>query len=349
MNIKKNQMENSKLDLYSRLARTMKDSRPAKPQGWKKELSEVLLLMAKEHAVRDKQVSHKTEHTRKEVLFMCFNQLHDGDLKLRSVFNIRSKHLEYLFARWENEGLAAATLQQRHSILNTFSKWIGKAGLVVPLERYLKDPKAGKRVYVAKTDKSWTPSGVSPDELISTVCDYDERVGMQLKLIHAFGLRKKEAVMFRPWTSATADGATIQIYQGTKGGRYRVVPITSEYQRMVLKQAQEMAPTLSSHIADPSKTLEQNMRRLQYVLERFGVTKKALGVTAHGLRHEFANERYQELTGEPSPLQGGNSATFTSEQGKRYRRLIAEELGHSRISVTTAYYGSARQPKGPSK
>ena len=99
----------------------------------------------------------------------------------------------------------------------------------------------------------------------------------------------------------------------------------------------------TDHIGNPEKTLEQNLRRLQYVLESLGVTREGLGVTAHGLRHEYANDRYQELTGEKSPLQGGPREIFRTDDTIVARRKVAEELGHSRLRVTTAYYGSDRQ------
>ena len=128
-----------------------------------------------------------------------------------------------------------------------------------------------------------------------------------------------------------------------RSGRYRVVPIRTEEQRSALADCMKLAKRHSDHIGNPEKTLEQNLRRLQYVLERLGITKEALGVTAHGLRHEYANNRYQNLTGEKSPLQGGPVEIFRTEETLAARRKVAEELGHSRLRVTTAYYGSDRQ------
>ena len=37
----------------------------------------------------------------------------------------------------------------------------------------------------------------------------------------------------------------------------------------------------------------QNRTRFYTVLARFGVTKRQLGITAHGLRHQYANDRYE--------------------------------------------------------
>ena len=171
----------------------------------------------------------------------------------------------------------------------------------------------------------------------------DKYVGHQLLLIREFGLRRKEAVCFRPHICFDRDNQVVQVYQGTKGGRYRVLPVRTESQREALEACCKLAKRHSDHIGDPDRTLEQNLRRFQYVLEQLGATRDKLGITAHGLRHEYANNRYQDLTGEKSPLQGGSAEVFVQDETKAARRKIAEELGHSRLRVTTAYYGSSRE------
>ena len=54
----------------------------------------------------------------------------------------------------------------------------------------------------------------------------------------------------------------------------------------------------------------------------------------HGLRHEYAQRRYHELTGWLAPVAGGPAARdLTTEQkvlDRSVRLLISEELGHSR-------------------
>lgn len=309
---------------------------------WKRELSRLIDLVGRHHATRMKDVSLRTLASRRETLFLAFEELREAGFKPQSIFSFGSKHAEALFSRWEEKGLSAATLQTRHTILSTFCGWIGKNGLIRPLPHYLKNPQNGKRTYVAQHDKSWSAQNVMTDELIARITEYDQYVGMQLKLIQAFGLRRKEAVCFRPHICLEADGQHIQVYQGTKGGRFRVIPIQTESQRAILQEAQALCRRHHDHVGDPNNTLEQNIRRLQYVLEKFGITRSQLGVTAHGLRHEYANNRYRQLTGQESPLRGGDRAAFVTEDVKLKRRQIAEELGHSRISVTTAYYGSAR-------
>ncbi|MDN0082466.1 integrase domain-containing protein [Crenobacter sp. SG2305] len=329
------------------IAATYSQTHRGKPArgDWKRELSRLVGKLGDLHATRVKKVSLSTLASRREILFMCFGTLRELGFKPQSIFSIGSRHVQALFSHWEENGLSASTLQTRHTILTTFSEWIGKPGLIQPLGQYLKHPANGKRTYVAQQDKSWSAQNLLTDELIAAVSNYDKRVGIQLKLIRAFGLRRKEAICFRPHFCLEPDGQHIQVYQGTKGGRFRVIPISNEQQREVLAEAMAMCPRHIDHVGDPDNNLEQNIRRLQYVLERFGITRAKLGVTAHGLRHEYANNRYRQLTGEESPLRGGDPRLFSLESTKLKRRQVAEELGHSRISVTTAYYGSARSTR----
>ena len=63
----------------------------------------------------------------------------------------------------------------------------------------------------------------------------------------------------------------------------------------------------------------------------------------HGLRHAYAQNRYEDLTGWKAPAAGGPKAkTLISEQretDRQARLTISRELGHEREQVTAAYFG----------
>ncbi len=63
----------------------------------------------------------------------------------------------------------------------------------------------------------------------------------------------------------------------------------------------------------------------------------------HGLRHAYAQNRYEELTGWKCPAAGGSdSKSLTPEQREidhEARLTISRELGHEREQVTAAYLG----------
>lgn len=90
-------------------------------------------------------------------------------------------------------------------------------------------------------------------------------------------------------------------------------------------------------LADPALTLKQAMTRYYVVMRAAGITRKALGVTSHGLRKGFANAIYLELTGVRSPVQGGPPINRVVDRDARLR--LVEHLGHARESVGAAYLG----------
>ncbi len=177
---------------------------------------------------------------------------------------------------------------------------------------------------------------------------HDLHAAASLRLMQAFGLRFKEACMLRPHADvltavqAGQVGGNTALYlfthRGTKGGRKRYVPIDTDVRLQAIKLAQDLVIGESDSISDPQLTLVQAIRHLRYVMERFGVTKKALGVVPHGLRHQYAADEYQEATGSPAPVNCGNVVERTVD--KAARQNIAEKLGHGRVQIINAYLGS---------
>ena len=126
-------------------------------------------------------------------------------------------------------------------------------------------------------------------------------------------------------------------HRGTKGGRKRYVPIDTDARLQAIKLAQDLVIGENDSISDPQLTLVQAIRHLRYVMERFGVTKKALGVVPHGLRHQYAADEYQQATGSPAPVNGGEILDRAVDVAAR--RDIAERLGHGRPQIVNAYLG----------
>ena len=63
----------------------------------------------------------------------------------------------------------------------------------------------------------------------------------------------------------------------------------------------------------------------------------------HGLRHAYAQNRYEDLTGWKSPSAGGvTSKMMTASQKEKdleARLIISRELGHEREQITAVYLG----------
>ena len=131
----------------------------------------------------------------------------------------------------------------------------------------------------------------------------------------------------------------LRVERGTKGGRLRFVAIRNDDQRSALELALQFALHPSSHLGHPGLSLKQSLKRFDNVMQKAGVTKKQLGVTAHGLRHQFAQEFHVELTDVQAPVRGGDVCA-DPETLKTALLEIARQLGHNRPTITRAYVGS---------
>jgi integrase len=157
---------------------------------------------------------------------------------------------------------------------------------------------------------------------------------MSLRLQAAFGLRREESIKIRP---AWADRGDRLVLQGswTKGGRSREIPIRNEAQRQLLDQAKALTrrdSLIPKHLRYVDQL--QNFRRQ---IGEAGIRR------VHGLRHEYAQRRYRELTGWEAPAAGGTRSDLLTDVQKaldhQARMTISKELGHEREQVTAVYLG----------
>ena len=124
------------------------------------------------------------------------------------------------------------------------------------------------------------------------------------------------------------------ISDGTKGGREREVPITSEAQLGTLARAAE-AQGDARAVMPPGenwKTWREGELR-----EAREVVQEHTGGGLHDLRAAYACERYEALTGHAAPCTGGEISDRDRDAAARL--AVAEELGHGRAEVTSEYVG----------
>ena len=167
---------------------------------------------------------------------------------------------------------------------------------------------------------------------LDRVCD--PHVRMSLELQQAFGLRREEAIKFNPSYADRGDHLILKD-TWTKGGKARQISVRNQAQREVLARAHRLAG-LGSLIPR-----ERNYRQQLRVYERH--TANAGLSKLHGLRHAYAQSRYEELTGWKAPAEGGSAPrTLTPEQrglDRQARLTISRELGHEREQITAVYLG----------
>ena len=163
-----------------------------------------------------------------------------------------------------------------------------------------------------------------------------ERAGAVVELARELGLRSKEASLLdarAALAQAKARGA-VTITDGTKGGREREVPITSEAQVQALEraaQAQGDARAVMPADQNWQSWREGGLRDARELVQEH--TSGGL----HDLRAAYACERYEALTGHAAPCAGGEITDRDKDAAARL--AVAEELGHGRAEVTAEYVG----------
>ena len=163
----------------------------------------------------------------------------------------------------------------------------------------------------AVESRAWSTNGVEPEAVFQRMDLECSVASLHLRLQHAYGLRPREVVMLKPLTAD--QGKNLFVTDGTKGGRARMVPIDTPRKRELLEKAKEIARGKARGVlsAKPGMSLRAALKHYYYYLaERVGLTKAKLGVTLHGLRHEFAgtcthrsqarHEDIGDATGNPS-------------------------------------------------
>ncbi|WP_321935280.1 phage integrase N-terminal domain-containing protein [Paraburkholderia sp. J8-2] len=324
--------------------------------GWKGRLQALINERAGKR-MNGQPASNRTIEATATVLFDIFNTLHGLGFKIQDPRSLGDRHVEALVICWYEKGAAIKTMQTKMSMLRKFATWIGKKGLVRALPLYLKHVPASRLRHVATIteSKSWTKNDVDVDAKYAQADEVDERFGLMLRLGVAFGLRRKEILMFSPWKADRGDHIAVYANAGPKNGRARTVPITNEFQRQVLellKARISKTGTLGwthTRRGKPAK-LKYQIAEYSRRMAEIGVTRALSGVTGHGLRMEFI-ENSAMAEGMTPPTLGGTADQMPREDLDLIRGRMSEMLGHSRLSVMNSYYGSfgrfRRKPEKP--
>lgn len=283
---------------------------------------ELMLLCA-----RNKDGSFSTQAARRDILSQAARQLVELGFYNLHPSNIKQKHVQKLLEKWQSDKLSNSTLKNRMAALRWVAEKISKQNLI---PRSNVEVGIGKRRYVTNVSKSVQLS----DDALQRI--KDERVRMSLELQSAFGLRREESIKFQPkFAMASGTDKIILKASWTKGGRPREIPITNAYQRDVLARALVLAGEGS--LIPKADSYKVQLKKYENETNRAGLSK------LHGLRHDYAQRRYESLTGWKAPACGGPRwKQLTAEQkeiDQSVRLKISEELGHSRINVTSIYLG----------
>ncbi len=269
--------------------------------------------------------SYATQATRSRILDLIANQLHELGYKHMQARSLKPKHVNALVSLWKDQSIGVGTFKNRLSALRWWASKVSKADIIA---RNNNAYGIGNRSYIGEESKA----KLLDERQLEKVSD--EHVRLSLRLQSAFGLRREEAIKFSPNYAIKDDHIKLRA-SWTKGGRARTVPIRTDAQRQLLEDVRRLAK--GGALIPPERNYVEQRNRYDGQVRTAGIKNP------HGLRHAYAQRRYEELTGWKSPLAGGPaSRSLTKEQRARdkgARETISRELGHSREQISATYLG----------
>lgn len=284
-----------------------------------------LNFQLKQLCTRNRDGSYSTQANRLRILDLMARQLQAMGYRRMTTHSLKPKHVDALVKKWMTEGIAPGTIKNRMNCLRWWAAKVDRRNVIARSNDFYGIP---DRQLVSNTSKA---TEVEHSQLQAIKDDY---VRMSLELQRAFGLRREEAIKFSPSFADKGDHILLKA-SWTKGGKERVIPLLSTAQRHVLDRAHHLAGR--GALIPSDKKYIQQLRIYERHTTQAGLSR------LHGLRHAYAQQRYEDLTGWPSPAAGGpTSAQLSAQQKQRdhaARLTISQELGHSREQIASVYLG----------
>ena len=273
----------------------------------------------------NREGSFGTQVQRERDLTLMANQLHQIGYRGMNSHSLKPKHVEALVGHWLENDVATGTIKNRMAAFRWWARKVNRQNVVARSNDHYGIP---NRVFATNSSKA---KSVSESQLEKV---RDIHVRMSLELQQAFGLRREESIKFMPSYADQGDHLTLKP-SWTKGGKARTIPIRTESQREVLDRAHKLAG--KGALIPSSRNYKQQVRIYDGHSLRTGLSKM------HGLRHAYAQQRYEELTGWQSPAAGGPPCKSLSleqrETDRQVRLVISRELGHERREIVSVYLG----------
>ena len=268
-------------------------------------------------------MSYATFSDRTKRLKAMFKELHNLGYETTHIGRVKQKHIEILVNHWQKAGVSIGSIKNRMSDLRFVCREFNRNNVVKSNDDY----KIGKRCYVPSENKAMNDPNFDAIN--------DDYIRCSIELQRVFGLRREESIKIIP---AIADSGTLLRLKAswTKGGIPRAIPIRTKEQRYWLDQAKNLTGKKGSLIPKDKTYIQQ--RRIYDRLTRIAGFKNL-----HELRHAYAQNRYFEITGWHAPINGGKNRSELTKQERlldqQARKIIALELGHSRMAIAKNYLG----------
>lgn len=278
----------------------------------------------------NKDGSYRTQDDRSKSLINIANTLYELGYKMEHLRSMKQKHIYALVKHWKDSGTVTAdSMRNRMSHIRWLMQKWNKEGMV-PTNKILEIP---PRKSTTNIDKSRTLS--KEDEKAIT----DPLMRHSLKAQLLFGLRVEESLKIKPFIADQGN----RLYMAgpwCKGGRERYIPIRTLEQRDWIDEAKRLVEHKDHSMIPPNTKYVTYRERFKKRCQRANIYKR------HGLRHNYAQGQYKDLTGRNAPVKSSSHYGALNEQQKTIehnaRLKITESLGHSRISIVDTYIGRSK-------
>ncbi|MPV87006.1 phage integrase N-terminal domain-containing protein [Ostreibacterium oceani] len=292
-------------------------------------MSKALERSVKSLVKHNKEGSYSTHANRGKRLDQAVQQLADRYPDLHDLRNLKPRHIDYLVERWKSENLSPGTIKNRMSDLRWVTHKIDKANI---MHRTNDEYGIDRRQYINNDINKAKTLDASHVEQMK-----DPYVQFSLKLQSEFGLRREESIKFDAFYADKGDHIELKS-TWCKGGRTREIPILNQSQRQLLDEIKSFQREQGARaLIPPDKNYISQLKRYENVTNRGGEKNN------HGLRHQYAQDRYRTLTGWECPNCGGkNWKALTAEEktiDEKARFIITQELGHNRLDIVANYIG----------
>ncbi|ENG3801788.1 integrase domain-containing protein [Proteus mirabilis] len=258
--------------------------------------------------------SFKTVHDRIKIVSRFERHLRDLNIQIRSMDNIKTKHIEGYVSHRLAQGITPRTIQNEMAALRAVLHLSGRDKLISS-ERL-----TNRSLGIGNASRAGTKQAIPAEkfkQVLQVAQTRDKGFAAALQLARVLGLRSQEAVQsaqsLKTWQTALDKGATkLTVVFGTKGGRPRETTILNREQvRQAVTQALTIAEQRNGRLIDkPDLKTAMNSWRTQTIA--VGLTGKH---SPHSLRYAWAQEALKHYQ-----AQG-----FSREEA---RALTAMDLGH---------------------
>jgi integrase len=307
---------------------------------------------------RSRFVGDKRLNDYRDIFHYIIRLLREHRAPVQNLSELGKSHVLSAMRAWQKDGLSEGTIQGYLSVMRRFFCLAGKPDMLPKGNRlrdwlHANDLVAGTigRQQVPELPKGWRDLGISIEDFVETLRAQNEHVVASIvEMAEHWGLRDQEGWFLRPRQSEKdGNGVGLLLRRGTKGDKARLVyyfqePVRARAQREVLERAKALADKHPRReLSIPGLTAQQMQSHFKWVMRRNGITKKGMGVTPHGLRHQFASDLFRDLTGMPVPVSGLLPAAEYHKQEMLVHRAmqeISEQMGHVRPGISSTYTGS---------